>query len=137
MGTINSDSDAFLCRDIGEFKRVIDKLRADEDKIILRLNCEFPTKSFSKKLDKQRICEDIQKSLTEMRKMREHLLQRCLRENSSTLDQCKSNPPSKMLALKTAKANLRLIREEITVEEIVRSQADTAIQARCRKELLI
>uniref|UniRef100_A0A914IBC0 Protein MIX23 n=1 Tax=Globodera rostochiensis TaxID=31243 RepID=A0A914IBC0_GLORO len=137
MGTITSDSDAFLCRDMGEFKRVIDKLRADEDKIILRLNCELPTKSFSKKLDKQRICEDIQKSLAEMRKMREHLLHRCLQENSATFDQCKDNLPNKMSALKTVKTNLRLIREEVAVEEIVRSQADTAIQARCRKELLI
>ncbi|KAL3086053.1 hypothetical protein niasHT_030477 [Heterodera trifolii] len=130
MANFNGNADTFLCRDIGEFKVI------SEDKIILRLNCELPTKSFSKQLDKQRICTDIQKSLFETRKMREHLLQRCLQENEATAERCKESA-EKATEAKTAKANLRLIRAEMTVEEIVRSQADTALRERCRKELLI
>ena len=135
-GTELEEGSEYICRDLGEFKRIIDKMRGMEDKILLRLNCELPTSSFSKLLNKEQICHDIQKQLTESRKRREILLDRCMEDNKQILRQLQ-NDPTRSKELKTINANLRLLKEESSVEEIIRFTADKALTDRCRKELLI
>nr|CAD2193590.1 unnamed protein product [Meloidogyne enterolobii] len=141
-----SSTSEYICRDLGEFKKLIDKLRAEEDRIIFKLNCELPTRSFSRQLDKRKICENVHKQLLETRKRREDLLQRCINENRETLLRYRNANKQEEEGAKTvntskeemsAYANLRLLREEASVEEIVRVQADKALTDRCRKELLL
>lgn len=131
---------------MGEFKKLIDRLRSEEDRIIFKLNCELPTRSFSRQLDKRKICENVHKQLLETRKRREDLLQRCINENRETLLRYRNDNKQEEDGAKTvntskeemsAYANLRLLREEASVEEIVRVQADKALTDRCRKELLL
>ncbi|KAL7072021.1 hypothetical protein ACQ4LE_008477 [Meloidogyne hapla] len=139
-----SSTGEYICRDLGEFKKLIDRLRSEEDRIIFKLNCELPTRSFSRQLDKRKICENVHKQLIETRKRREDLLQRCINENRETLLRYRNNKQeeegAKIATSKeemSAYANLRLLREEASVEEIVRVQADKALTDRCRKELLL
>nr|CAD2125688.1 unnamed protein product [Meloidogyne enterolobii] len=140
-----SSTSEYICRDLGEFKKLIDRLRAEEDRIIFKLNCELPTRSFSRQLDKRKICENVHKQLLETRKRREDLLQRCINENRETLLRYRNANKQEEEGAKTvtskeemsAYANLRLLREEASVEEIVRVQADKALTDRCRKELLL
>uniref|UniRef100_A0A914N8R5 Protein MIX23 n=1 Tax=Meloidogyne incognita TaxID=6306 RepID=A0A914N8R5_MELIC len=140
-----SSTSEYICRDLGEFKKLIDRLRSEEDRIIFKLNCELPTRSFSRQLDKRKICENVHKQLLETRKRREDLLQRCINENRETLLRYRNDNKQEEDGAKTvtskeemsAYANLRLLREEASVEEIVRVQADKALTDRCRKELLL
>uniref|UniRef100_A0A915LKG5 Protein MIX23 n=1 Tax=Meloidogyne javanica TaxID=6303 RepID=A0A915LKG5_MELJA len=93
------------------------------------------------------ICRDLGEfKLLETRKRREDLLQRCINENRETLLRYRNANKQEEDGAKTvntskeemsAYANLRLLREEASVEEIVRVQADKALTDRCRKELLL
>ncbi|KAF7639702.1 hypothetical protein Mgra_00000623 [Meloidogyne graminicola] len=140
-----SSTSEYICRDLGEFKKLLDRLRSEEDRIIFKLNCELPTRSFSRQLDKRKICENVHKQLIETRKRREELLNRCINENRETLLRYRNIKQNNEEATKVstskdemaAYANLRLLREESSVEEIVRLQADKALTDRCRRELLL
>ncbi|KAH7717070.1 Caffeine-induced death protein 2 [Aphelenchoides avenae] len=124
------------CTDLVEFQRFLNKLRTMEDKIIFKLNCELPTNSFREKDHSVKVCTEIQKQLTDLRQQRHKLIYNCVRENQAILNQFQ-NDASKETDVRTAHSNLRLLRNESTVEEIVAGQTDKALKDRCRKELLL
>uniref|UniRef100_A0AC34R1Y1 Coiled-coil domain-containing protein 58 n=1 Tax=Panagrolaimus sp. JU765 TaxID=591449 RepID=A0AC34R1Y1_9BILA len=124
------------CFDMVDFQRHIDKYRRLEDKIIFKLNCELPTKSFKTHRDAFAICSEIESKLENIRKERSELFARCLTENK-TVVQKYHNDDSKHLLVRQANANLRQIRNEQTVDDIVIAQTEKVLQDRCRKEAIL
>ncbi|KAI6207270.1 hypothetical protein M3Y99_01854200 [Aphelenchoides fujianensis] len=122
------------CADLADFQRVLNKLRSDEDRVVLRLNCALPTKSFHK--DAVSICERFQKELAELRRLRYNILYNCMRENQQVVNlktETTADDPIARSRLQNAMTNLRFIRNEQTVDTIVTEQTDKAVHERCRK----
>ncbi|CAD5209970.1 unnamed protein product [Bursaphelenchus xylophilus] len=125
-----SDVPPVDCLDLSDFQRVINKLRDLEDKVSLRLNCELPTYSFPK--NAKEICERFQKELAEIRRQRLNVMYNCLRENQQFVNLRKDKEEGQPL-LTTIMGNLRFIRNEETVDEIIRAQTDQTANERCKK----
>jgi len=123
------------CTDMVDFQRHIDKYRKLEDKIVFKLNCELPTKSFKNHRDALAICSDIESKLVDIRKERADLFVRCLNENRAIFQKHQGDD-SKEALVRQANANLRQIRNEQTVDEIVIAQTEKMMQDRCRKEAI-
>ncbi|CAD5206804.1 unnamed protein product [Bursaphelenchus okinawaensis] len=121
------------CLDLSDFQRVLNKLRDLEDKVVLKLNCELPTHSFPKNATK--ICENFQKELAAIRSQRLNVMYNCLRENQQFVNLRKDKEPGQP-ALTTVMGNLRFIRNEETVDEIIRAQTDQTAAERCKKAQL-
>ncbi|KAI1708252.1 coiled-coil domain-containing protein 58 [Ditylenchus destructor] len=123
------------CRDLVDFQRLLNKLRQNEDKILFKLNCDLPTKSFQKnKKHVQTVCEDIQNKLANSRKQRSDLIYNCVRENQQTVNQPLDERTR--ADLRIAHNNLRLLKSEYDVEEVIAAQTDKVVHERCRKEAI-
>ncbi|KAI6202726.1 hypothetical protein M3Y94_00474200 [Aphelenchoides besseyi] len=120
------------CSDLADFQRVLNKLRGDEDRVVLKLNCALPTKSFHK--DAVSICDRFQQELSELRRLRYNIMYNCMRENQQVVNLKKETVDAdERIKLQNAMTNLRFIRNEQTVDTIITEQTDKAVHERCRK----
>ncbi|KAI6177994.1 hypothetical protein M3Y98_00452900 [Aphelenchoides besseyi] len=120
------------CSDLADFQRVLNKLRSDEDRVVLKLNCALPTKSFHK--DAVSICGRFQNELSELRRLRYNIMYNCMRENQQVVNLKKETVDAdERVKLQNAMTNLRFIRNEQTVDTIITEQTDKAVHERCRK----
>uniref|UniRef100_A0A914C2D5 Protein MIX23 n=1 Tax=Acrobeloides nanus TaxID=290746 RepID=A0A914C2D5_9BILA len=107
-----------------------------EDKIIFELNCRLPTNSFASQQNINDICKDIKTKLGGVRKQRADLLQKCIKENQAVIANVHDDP-TRADEIRSAHTNIRLLRNENTIEEITVAQADQTIYERCRKAELL
>lgn len=104
-----------------------------EDKIVLRLNCELPTHSFHK--NAAQVCDKFAKELHEVRRQRLNIIYNCLRENQQFVNLRKDKEEGQP-KLTDVMSTLRSIKNEDTIDNIIREQTDKNIAERCRKAML-
>uniref|UniRef100_A0A7E4VZA8 Protein MIX23 n=1 Tax=Panagrellus redivivus TaxID=6233 RepID=A0A7E4VZA8_PANRE len=127
------------CTDLGDFQRLLNKYRQLEDKIVFKLNCDFPTKSFKdakQSKDAIQTCHEIEDKLVNIRKLRTDLFSRCIAVNKDIVQQF-HNDESQAFAVRMANTTLRQIRNEQSVDEIIVNQTEKVVQDRCRKEAIL
>uniref|UniRef100_A0A0N5CES6 Protein MIX23 n=1 Tax=Strongyloides papillosus TaxID=174720 RepID=A0A0N5CES6_STREA len=123
------------CLDFQSFENALEKLRKNDDKVIFRLNCEIPTKSFSQKSnDVSSICSQIEDEFKKLQQERYNIIERCLDENKKMYSDLSSKDSSDY-ELKTILNRIRLIKREKSVEEVIESQTQKLMSERCKKEL--
>uniref|UniRef100_A0A0K0F659 Protein MIX23 n=1 Tax=Strongyloides venezuelensis TaxID=75913 RepID=A0A0K0F659_STRVS len=123
------------CLDFQSFENALEKLRKNDDKVIFRLNCEIPTKSFSmKNNDVSSICSQIENEFKKLQQERYNIIERCLDENKKMYNDLSSKDSSNY-ELKNILNRIRLIKREKSVEEVIESQTQKLMSERCKKEL--
>eukprot|EP00118_Oscarella_pearsei_P007389 m.35933 g.35933 ORF g.35933 m.35933 type:complete len:143 (+) comp32188_c0_seq5:1320-1748(+) len=126
------------CEDFGEFKEALKTLRTVDDKIIYELNTSVPTTSFSAEINAADQCRRLYEKLTEAYVTRDRAIKRCVGQWTVEIKdlgaQREKEPDSLVLSQKLSEkqTNLRLLKAELSVEDIVKESSMKAFRERCK-----
>ncbi|XP_062511175.1 protein MIX23-like [Corticium candelabrum] len=129
---------AVSCLDFSEFKDALQALRAVDDKIIYELNTSVPTTSFSAEVSAAERCRNLYERLTASYARREDVIKRCISETSEKIVDVKKeigeSPNNSTLHkdLRQYQTNLRLMKSELGVEDIVKERSLKAFKEICK-----
>jgi len=127
------------CDDYLKFQDALKKLRQIDDRIIYALNRSLPTQSFTKETSNfSSQCKTLYEELKLSYSQREKSIQHCLDVVSEDVKQLakkkESSPDDSELhrALRKEQTKLRLMKQEISIEEVVKDRTLKAFYERCR-----
>ncbi|XP_065837837.1 annexin A13-like isoform X2 [Oscarella lobularis] len=132
-----SGGDSIVCEDFGEFKEALMALRAVDDKIIYELNTSVPTTSFSDQISAFDQCKKLHEKLFSAYSTREKAIKRCIQQTVDDLGLLRSKrekePDNTVLSqeMSEKQTNLRLMKAELTVEDIVQERSMKVFRERC------
>ncbi|CAH0553163.1 unnamed protein product [Brassicogethes aeneus] len=127
------------CPDISDFQQALKDLRKPDDIIVNTINSVVPTDSFRK--DEVTACKGLYDRLEEGYKIRDNLIKNCI---SVTTEQVKKLKEVKEAGnddiqltkhLKQEQTKLRMLRVELSVEELIKERTFKVFNERCRKFL--
>lgn len=126
------------CDDFMAFQEVLRKLRRVDDNIISSLNTTLPTESFAAHCDAPALCKKLYEQLQAAYGERETAIKGCLQQSKETLDElqelraAKSDDPATLRRLRNTQSTIRLLRNELNVEEVVKDRSLKVFHERCR-----
>jgi len=139
MAAPTEDADHYLpCDDVQKFQDTLKKLRIFDDRIIHALNTKLPTQSFKDQVDKPSECKRLYEEMQVAYDQREKSIKRCLEvvgNDVKTLSRQKLDDPDNpacLRALRKEQTKLRLLRQEMSIEEVVRDRTKKVFYERCR-----
>ncbi|XP_048767907.1 protein MIX23-like [Ostrea edulis] len=136
-GKHENDLSCDLCNDFLGFQEQLKKHRLVDDRIINTLNASLPSISFP--ADRTTKCEDLYKELSKEYGKRETAIKSCIAlfsKNVEMLQQERANNVDDYELTKTLRkeqTKLRLMQQELSVEEIVKDTSLKAFHERCRR----
>ncbi|KAH9413505.1 Coiled-coil domain-containing protein 58 [Dermatophagoides pteronyssinus] len=128
-----------MCDDFLAFEDALKNLRKFDDNIVHAINTTIPTQSFAVKgIDPTKQCQELYKQLIESHKNREQAIKKCIIRVSESFHQLKQQndeneanfPVQKQLRKEQNK--LRLMQNELYVEEVVKDRSLKIFHERCR-----
>ncbi|KAG1683269.1 Coiled-coil domain-containing protein 58 [Nymphon striatum] len=114
------------------------KMRKVDDNIIYALNTTIPTASFKHESNATNQCKDLYDELTKSNLNRENSIKKCLTIVSSRVKDLKKIRDSNMddvevtKNLRSSQTKLRLMQNELTVEEVIQDRTKKVYHERCR-----
>ncbi|BES88238.1 Caffeine-induced death protein 2 [Nesidiocoris tenuis] len=123
------------CRDFLEFQDMIKKMRDVDDKLVYALNCSVPSQSFRDEINPSTSCKELYEKLQTNHKNRDKAIRDCINFTNSRVQELKYAKESNPAALKAFNkeiTKLRLLKSELTVEEVVNSRSEKLYYERCR-----
>ncbi|XP_025097764.1 LOW QUALITY PROTEIN: coiled-coil domain-containing protein 58-like [Pomacea canaliculata] len=132
------DSIVLPCDDFLGFQDALKKMRLLDDRIVNALNTTVPTQSFASQVDSTKACKQFYEDMEEAYKQREVAIKKCISvasEDVNKLRTLKMNNPDDGDILKKLRKNqtkLRLIQQELNVEEVLKDRALKVFYERCR-----
>ncbi|XP_064404125.1 protein MIX23-like [Halichondria panicea] len=139
MSTAGEEVQQLPCREFSEFKEALQLLRADDDKIIYKLNTSLPTTSFSEQGSATEHCKDLYQQLQSLYKSRSSAIQKCVDETTNQVamfrEQRDNERDSNVILkqLRKEQTKLRLMKSELGVEEVVKERSMKVFRERCWK----
>ncbi|XP_011550426.2 protein MIX23 [Plutella xylostella] len=127
-----------ICPDFLEFQDILKKMRVLDDKIVYTLNTSIPTESFQKKIDAAAVCQDLHNQITKGHSEREATIKNCIVATADTLKKlkvAKEENPNDFDVLKNYKSEqrkLRLLQQELSVEEVIKEKTSKLFSEKCR-----
>ncbi|KAG1683270.1 Coiled-coil domain-containing protein 58 [Nymphon striatum] len=127
-----------ICEDFQEFQDALRKMRKVDDNIIYALNTTIPTASFKHESNATNQCKDLYDELTKSNLNRENSIKKCLTIVSSRVKDLKKIRDSNMddvevtKNLRSSQTKLRLMQNELTVEEVIQDRTKKVYHERCR-----
>jgi len=132
-------SNATICNDLNLFLSKLAENRKVDDRIIHQLNTTIPTKSFSGNINVEESCKKLHHQVLMLHKERKEAIEQCISsrsEEAKKLVEKKNNDEENYLhwkkILNRRQSDLRLLRQEIGIEEIVHKRVTKAFYERCR-----
>ncbi|XP_041971340.1 protein MIX23 [Aricia agestis] len=128
----------FICPDFLEFQDILKKMRVLDDKIVYALNTSIPTESFKAKVDASSACQDLYEQIQKGHTERENVIKNCIvvtAETVKNLKIAKEQQPDSLDILKKLKfeqRKLRLLRTELSVEEVIKEKTGKLFTEKCR-----
>ncbi|XP_014294806.1 protein MIX23 [Halyomorpha halys] len=126
------------CADFLEFQDTLKKMRDLDDKIVYALNVNIPTPSFRGEIDLSQNCKQLYDELQSNYDKRELSIKKCINVTSDKINELKQKKESgddltinKVLSKEQNK--LRMLKNELFVEEIVKDRSLKIYQERCRE----
>uniref|UniRef100_A0A023FTD7 Protein MIX23 n=1 Tax=Amblyomma parvum TaxID=251391 RepID=A0A023FTD7_AMBPA len=126
------------CDDFMAFQEVLRKLRRVDDNIISSLNTTLPTESFSAECDPPALCKKLYEQLLAAYAQRDKAIKGCLQQSKEKLDHlqelraAKGDDPTTLRQLRKEQSQIRLLRNELNVEEVVKDRSLKVFHERCR-----
>ncbi|XP_061177309.1 protein MIX23-like [Saccostrea echinata] len=126
-----------LCDDFLAFQEQLKKHRLVDDRIINTLNSSLPTISFP--ADRTTKCESLYKELSKEYEKRETAIKSCVALLSKKVEILRKERENNMddyeltKNLRKEQTKLRLMQQELCVEEVVKDTSLKAFQERCRQ----
>ncbi|KAI8502684.1 protein MIX23-like [Branchiostoma floridae x Branchiostoma belcheri] len=126
------------CDDFLEFQEALKKFRTIDDKIVYQLNTAIPTSSFADKVNAGTQCKSLYEELSQGHVQRENAIRKCIQQVSqqvAKLRQARETDHDNINLLKQLRkeqTKLRLMQQEMNVEEVVRDRSLKIFQERCR-----
>ncbi|XP_044726683.1 protein MIX23 [Chrysoperla carnea] len=127
-----------ICPDFMKFQDTLKKLREIDDKIIYALNTIIPTESFRAQVDPTTKCQQFHQELENGRINRQNLIQNCMQYTAEQVkrfrDEKKADENNIIVnkKLRAEQTKLRLLEQEINVEEVVGQRSKKVFHERCR-----
>jgi len=118
------------CDDIMMFQNALKELRLIDDKIIYALNKSIPTASFRGQVDPSQTCKDLFQQIESTYDLREGALRACISQTQAKVAEAgQSNDRS---AQRQSQLELRLYKNELSVEEVIRERTQNVFYEKCR-----
>ncbi|KAH6927268.1 hypothetical protein HPB50_001229 [Hyalomma asiaticum] len=120
---------AVPCDDFMAFQEVLRKFRRVDDNIISSLNTTLPTESFAAECDPSALCKKLYIELLDAYAQRDKAIKGCLQQSKDKLDHlqqeraAKGDDPATLRQLRKEQAKIRLLRNELNVEEVVKDRS--------------
>ncbi|XP_069015508.1 protein MIX23 [Embiotoca jacksoni] len=130
-GTLN-------CEDFSMFQEVLKAMRTIDDRIVHALNTTVPTVSFSGKVDATQTCKQLYESMMEAHLSRDKAIKVCIAQTSELVghlreERAKDNENLALIKqLRNEQTNLKLMKSELNVEEVVNDRSLKIFSERCR-----
>lgn len=128
------------CFDIIGFQDYLKRLRTVDDSIILNLNTKVTTTSTAQdELKNIANCKDFHRQIDEAHEVRHNSINKCLAAAEAKVSQLKEAKKQNesdinvQKELKRYQSRLRMLQNEITVEQIIQNRSIKALQERCRR----
>lgn len=137
--SVQGEGQQLPCREFSEFKEALQLMRADDDKIIYKLNTSLPTTSFAGQISAAEHCKGLYEQLQSLYKSRSSAIQRCVDETSERVVSINAQrdregeTPAIVKELRKEQTKLRLMKSELGVEEVVRERSMKVFRERCWK----
>ncbi|XP_076045523.1 coiled-coil domain-containing 58 isoform X2 [Oratosquilla oratoria] len=131
-----ADVDGYACEDIGDILR---QMREIDDKIIYELNLATPTQSFRGLVNPTEHCRELFEQLEKTYNGRGRLIQRCLNLRTDKVKELitkkeeEGNNPLITSNIREEQRNIRELRSEMAIEEIVRQRSTKVFDERCKQ----
>ncbi|XP_076373927.1 coiled-coil domain-containing 58 [Tachypleus tridentatus] len=125
------------CEDFLEFQDALKRMRKIDDNIIHALNTTIPTDSFAAK-GVSNHCKDLYEQLIDSHEKREHALKKCIANVSEDVRILKekrltdADNVGLLKQLRKEQTKLRLMQNELNVEEVVKDRSLKVFYERCR-----
>eukprot|EP00088_Acartia_fossae_P071911 TRINITY_DN9981_c0_g1_i1.p1 TRINITY_DN9981_c0_g1~~TRINITY_DN9981_c0_g1_i1.p1 ORF type:complete len:135 (-),score=34.77 TRINITY_DN9981_c0_g1_i1:460-864(-) len=128
------------CEDFMMFQRALKQLRELDDKIIYALNLSTPTQSMrARGASPQQSCQELQTNLSENYKYREEKISNCVGDLTVRIKDLKGKADQgdmeAMTNLRPTQHTLRLMKNELNVEEIIRDRSKSIFDTKCKEYL--
>ncbi|XP_017261949.1 coiled-coil domain-containing protein 58 [Kryptolebias marmoratus] len=126
------------CEDFSLFQEMLKAMRTIDDRIVHALNTTVPTASFSGKVDATQTCKQLYESLIEAHRNRDKAIKACIAQKSELVGQLREervkdgNNLKLIKELRHEQTNLKLMRSELNVEEVVNDRSLKVFIERCR-----
>merc|ERR1711953_1585217 len=109
------------CDDFMMFQGALKNMRLIDDKIVYALNTSIPTASFKEKIDPTSKCKELYHQIEETYDLREGAISACISYHQDRNTQ------------KQSQMHLRLFRNELSIEEVIRNRTKTIFYEKCRE----
>jgi len=120
------------CSDFMMFMKALKQQRDIDDKIVYALNLSTPTASIQARgVSPQESCTNLKADLEKNYANREESLRRCINIIGDEITQLKSEG----MPANSKQLTLRMLRNELNVEEIIRDRTTGIFNAKCKEFL--
>nr|ACO11117.1 Coiled-coil domain-containing protein 58 [Caligus rogercresseyi] len=117
-----------ICEDVTHFGKTLKEMRTLDDKIIYVLNNSLPTVSFTRdKAELTSQCINLSEQVNKTFDSRRRLISNCVEITQKKLDEASESDVKRGLRLK-----MHLIKNEISVEDVIQHRTKTVLHERCR-----
>ncbi|XP_076444469.1 protein MIX23-like [Babylonia areolata] len=126
------------CDDFLGFQESLKRMRLIDDRIINALNTTVPTQSFAHQVDATKECKHLYEQLEQSYSAREKAIKTCIAKVSDDvggLRKAKADNPDSgevLKKLRKEQTKLRLMQQELNVEEVVKDRTLKVFYERCR-----
>lgn len=111
-------------------------MRKIDDNIVYALNKSIPTSSVVRGDENvPRIrCQELYQQLTSSHQDRDHLIKNCIKHTSDRVEKLSQNNDNSSVSgkLRTERTQLRLLRKELNVEEVIQERSRKIFHEKCR-----
>jgi len=130
--------DSSICLDFNLFMDTLKTNRLIDDRIIYELNKTIPTQSFAANVDVSEKCKGLSDKVIATQERRVNAIKTCIKYQAEVTQKTKAereqNPEDFKLKkqLGREQSNLRLLRQELGIEEIIQERVKKTFHERCR-----
>jgi len=130
--------DSSICSDFNLFMETLKENRLIDDRIIYELNKTIPTRSFAANVDVSEQCKGLADKVIATQSRRVDAIKTCIKHQAHVTqkikDEREQNPEDFKLKkqLGREQSNLRLLRQELGIEEIIQERVRKTFHERCR-----
>jgi len=133
-------ADFVQCDDFLQFQKALKKMRVLDDKIIYALNLSTPTESIQARgISPTERCTQLRRDLDSNNASREGHIRNCIAVVSLKVENLKveydSGNQTMFRDLKISQGKLRMYKNELNVEDIIKNRTESIFKAKCQEYL--
>ncbi|KRT83000.1 hypothetical protein AMK59_4527 [Oryctes borbonicus] len=128
------------CGDFRDFQDALKEMRRVDDLIVNTINSVIPTDSFHP--DAKKSCKDLYEQIETGNNKREAAIKNCITVSADRVKKLKEQRESNLSDIQLSKelraeqTKLRMLRVELSVEELVKQRTAKVFNERCRKYMV-